>query len=361
MTIRYVFLLLGFSSIFFSSCAQKSTSSIPSTIKKDKEMIQKEGLETATLGAGCFWCVEAVFQELKGVHSVVSGYTGGDIDFPNYKQITTGLTGHAEVAQLKFDPKIISFEEILEVFWSTHDPTTLNRQGYDVGTQYRSAIFYETEKQKVIAEKSKKEVATELWNDPIVTEITALGDFYKAEDYHQNYYTNNPNQGYCRAVINPKMEKFRKRFKDKLKTEEDYNIEEQKKNEKIYKTDAEWKAQLDEMQYYVLREQGTERAFTGKYWDNKKEGTYNCAGCKLPLFSSKTKFKSGTGWPSFYEPLEAKNVESEKDTSYGMVRSEVHCARCGGHLGHVFDDGPKPTGLRYCINSVSLDFEEEKP
>lgn len=174
--------------------------------------------ETATLGAGCFWCVEAVFQELIGVEKVISGYTGGSVENPTYKQIASGTTGHAEVAQITFDPSVISFEEILEVFWSTHDPTTLNRQGYDVGTQYRSAIFYENKEQRKIAEASKREVATTLWDDPIVTEIAPLTVFYPAEDYHQDFYTNNPNYGYCTAVINPKMEKFRKRFKDKLKT-----------------------------------------------------------------------------------------------------------------------------------------------
>jgi len=178
---------------------------------------QTEGVEVATLGAGCFWCVEAVFQELKGVQSVVSGYTGGHTANPTYRDIGSGQTGHAEVAQITFDPTVISFEEILEVFWTTHDPTTLNRQGADAGTQYRSAIFYQTENQKKIAETSKAKVAPQLWDDPITTEIAALSTFYPAEEYHQNYYSENPNYGYCVAVINPKMEKFRKRFKDKLK------------------------------------------------------------------------------------------------------------------------------------------------
>lgn len=180
----------------------------------------KDNLEKATLGAGCFWCVEAVFQELKGVEKVVSGYMGGEIENPTYRQICTGLTGHAEVAVVYFDPEVITYEEILEVFWSTHDPTTLNRQGYDAGTQYRSAIFYHDDKQKAIAEKSKAEVATQLWDNPVVTEITEASTFYPAEDYHQDYYILNPNQGYCRAVINPKMSKFRKKFADKLKVKE---------------------------------------------------------------------------------------------------------------------------------------------
>lgn len=177
----------------------------------------EHNIEKATLGAGCFWCVEAVFQELNGVHKVESGYTGGHIVNPTYEQICTKLTGHAEVIQIHFDPSTISYSQILEVFWSTHNPTTLNQQGADKGPQYRSAIFYHNDTQKVIAEKSAQEVATQLWDDPITTEITALGDYYPAEDYHQNYYKNNPSNGYCFAVINPKMAKFRKRFAEKLR------------------------------------------------------------------------------------------------------------------------------------------------
>ena len=174
-------------------------------------------LETATLGAGCFWCVEAVFQQLKGVEKVESGYSGGHVKDPSYREVCSGNTGHAEVCQVHFDPNEISFEEILEVFWTTHDPTTLNRQGNDVGTQYRSAIFYHDEKQKEIAERSVKEVAGQIWDDPIVTEISPLTNYYPAEEYHQNYWFQNGNQPYCRIVINPKVEKFRKKFADKLK------------------------------------------------------------------------------------------------------------------------------------------------
>ena len=173
----------------------------------------------ATLGAGCFWCVEAVFLQLEGVHSVMSGYMGGHVDNPTYKAVCAGTTGHAEVAQVIFDSSIISYDELLEVFWASHDPTTLNRQGNDVGTQYRSVIYYHDEEQRLIAEKSKHEVATLLWSDPIVTEITAAATFYEAEDYHQNFYALNPNYGYCRVIINPKVEKVRKKFADKLKVQ----------------------------------------------------------------------------------------------------------------------------------------------
>jgi peptide-methionine (S)-S-oxide reductase len=175
-------------------------------------------LEVATLGAGCFWCVEAVFQDLKGVHRVVSGYSGGTVENPTYRQVCTEMTGHAEVTQITFDPAVISFADLLTVFWRTHDPTTLNRQGADVGTQYRSVIFYHNEAQKATAEKSKAETEAEgLWPDPIVTEIVPFEKFYEAEAYHQDYYRSNPNQPYCRVVIDPKVRKFRRAFQEKLK------------------------------------------------------------------------------------------------------------------------------------------------
>jgi peptide-methionine (S)-S-oxide reductase len=176
-------------------------------------------METVTFGSGCFWCTEAVFQQLKGVSSVVSGYSGGHVKNPSYQQVTTGKTGHAEVCQIQFDPEQISFEDLLEVFFSTHDPTTLNRQGNDIGTQYRSVIFYHTEEQREIAERVKAELdKSGTWKNPIVTEIAPFEKFYKAEDYHQNYYRNNPNQGYCRVVITPKLNKFEKVFKLKIKS-----------------------------------------------------------------------------------------------------------------------------------------------
>lgn len=174
--------------------------------------------DTATFGAGCFWCVEAVFQRLKGVLKVSSGYSGGHVPNPTYEEVCTGITGHAEVTRIVYDPDVISFEELLEVFWQTHDPTTLNRQGADVGSQYRSVIFYHNAQQKKLAEEYKEKLdASGAFNDPIVTEITPFEHFYVAENYHQNYYRENGNQPYCRLVIKPKMEKFEKVFRDKLK------------------------------------------------------------------------------------------------------------------------------------------------
>lgn len=172
--------------------------------------------QVATLGAGCFWCVEAVYQQLRGVKAVVSGYMGGHVENPTYRDVCSGMSGHAEVAQITFDPNTISFEELLEVLWVSHDPTTLNRQGADKGTQYRSAIFYHNEEQRLSAEKSKEEVAPTFWKDPIVTEISAASKFYPAENYHQDYYNNHQNAGYCRVVISPKIAKVRQKFADKL-------------------------------------------------------------------------------------------------------------------------------------------------
>jgi peptide-methionine (S)-S-oxide reductase len=217
-----------FSFTFFSpSCAQREnpnrsmslTNSLTNTNSSVAEKITgNESLDTATFATGCFWCTEAIFQQLKGVKKVTSGYSGGDVANPTYKEVCTGTTGHAECIQILYDPKEITFDELLQVFWQTHDPTTLNRQGNDVGTQYRSAIFYQNEEQRKIAEGYKKELnEKKVFDNPIITEISPLKNFYPAEDYHQNYYNNNGDQPYCYYVIKPKLEKFEKVFKDKLK------------------------------------------------------------------------------------------------------------------------------------------------
>jgi len=210
--------LIGFTLVFFISFAACSQTKIKNG---NKDMSKDQGpsqMELATFGAGCFWCVEAVFQDLKGVNKVESGYSGGHVKNPSYKEVCQGNTGHAEVCQITFDPKVISYDELLEVFCQTHDPTTLNRQGNDVGTQYRSAIFYHNEKQKELAEKYKKKLnESRAFDAPIVTEIVPFKVFYVAEDYHQDYYNNNGSQPYCAFVIKPKVDKVKKVFKDKLK------------------------------------------------------------------------------------------------------------------------------------------------
>ncbi len=195
--------------------SQKNKSQVSENITINPDSIK---YDTATFGAGCFWCVEAIFSELRGVKSVLSGYTGGTKVNPTYAEICTGTTGHAEVTQIIYDPNLTSFKDLLEVFWQVHDPTSLNRQGADIGTQYRSVVFYRNEQQKLEAEYFKKKLNDEdVYGKPVITEIAPNGYFYKAEDYHQNYYTENSNQAYCVYVIRPKLEKFRKIFKDKLK------------------------------------------------------------------------------------------------------------------------------------------------
>ena len=201
--------------LVISACAgnqEKKSTSVPPT------QMSQHSLDTVTLGAGCFWCVEGVYLELKGVEKVVSGYSGGHQENPSYKEVCNGTTGHAEVAQISFDPELVSFREILEVFFLVHDPTTRNRQGNDVGTQYRSAIFYHSQAQKDTAETIIRELnASGAWDNPIVTEVKPFEKFWPAEDYHQNYYQQNSEQPYCQYVVRPKLEKFRKVFKDKLK------------------------------------------------------------------------------------------------------------------------------------------------
>ncbi len=199
-----------------SSHASSPDPSVTPATPPDSEQEQ-----LATFGAGCFWCVEAIFQQLQGVTSVVSGYSGGRTENPTYRQVSTGRTGHAEVCQIRFNPQIISFDALLRVFWETHDPTTLNRQGADVGTQYRSVIFYHNEEQRRIAEERKKQLEESgSWSQPIVTEISPMTTFYPAEEYHQNYYIRNPQQAYCQVVIRPKLEKFREVFREKLRTDD---------------------------------------------------------------------------------------------------------------------------------------------
>ena len=191
---------------------------------QDTDMNKEKNLEKATFGAGCFWCVEAIYEIVEGIEHVESGYSGGHVENPSYKEVTSGRTGHAEVARIHFDPEVITYEELLEVLWHTHNPTTLNRQGNDVGTQYRSVIFYHNEEQKKIAEASLKRTdESGLWDDPIVTKIQPLENYFVAENYHQNYFENNPNAGYCSFVIAPKVKKFKKEFSHLLKETEKVN------------------------------------------------------------------------------------------------------------------------------------------
>jgi len=316
-------------------------------------------LELATFGSGCFWCTEAVFDELRGVHSATSGYSGGKKENPTYEDISTGFTGHAEVVQVEFDPQQITFAELLEVFWQTHDPTTLNRQGADSGTQYRSVVFYHSDEQRELAEQYREKLdKSGAFSNPIVTEVSPFTKFYPAESSHQQYFERNARQPYCQAVIQPKLDKFRKAFADKL-AEPAPAVGDLGANALPADTDwskVDWKRRLTPEQYHVAREEGTEPPFANAYWDNKQAGVYHCVCCGLPLFDSSAKYKSGTGWPSFFQPTDKKNISEIEDRKLFSVRTEIRCSRCEAHLGHVFDDGPQPTGFRYCMNSAAMNF-----
>lgn len=301
------------------------------------------GLKEANivLGGGCFWCTEAVFQSVKGVNSVVSGYAGGGADSASYNKISSGTTGHAEVIKITYDPSLITLGKLLQVFFSVaHDPTQLDRQGNDVGTQYRSVIFAESDAQKQYIKTYIDELTTaQVFDKPIMTKLESPSPFYEAEAYHQDYAKNNPDNPYIQGVSMPKVKKLEKTFPDMLKTSKQSMPD------------------LTDMQKHVVLKGGTEPAFKNKYWDHYEEGVYVDVVSGEPLFSSKDKFDSGTGWPSFTKPIEKSQIVDKPDDSLWMPRTEVRSSSADSHLGHVFEDGPKDKGgLRYCINSASLRF-----
>ncbi|MBI3813026.1 MAG: peptide-methionine (S)-S-oxide reductase MsrA [Nitrospinae bacterium] len=308
---------------------------------------QSGRLEKATFAGGCFWCMEPPFEKLDGVKEIVSGYTGGEKPNPTYEDVSSGNTGHLEAVQIIYDPTKVTYKELLDVFWRQIDPTDDGGSFVDRGTQYRSAIFYHNDEQKQLSEESKRELEkSKKYDKPIVTEIRKFTEFYKAENYHQDYYKKNSvRYKYYRYMSG------RDQYIENVR-----GLERGKKGGFKKPSDEDLKKRLTAMQYHVTQENGTERAFQNKYWDNNKEGIYVDIISGEPLFSSLDKFDSGTGWPSFTKPLETENIVEREDRSFFTVRTEVRSREADSHLGHLFNDSPEHGGLRYCINSAAIKF-----